>query len=699
MGRFGSSGGVRWGLGLVVLVGLGGCSSCESPTFKPRENAPNLQWCPGSPGCLTEDEDTIQAGAARRSILPLGFEIANPAYLKSTGCDPIYLQRFGVDRCGELPNEEPGNCGTDGLCPGDPGYTAPDSNGTERDQTSGATSYAARQDWFFDCGLDRICPTTMFGRQVTHAGAIPEPESVRSNGVDDDGDGAVDEGEYPGPDSGEGDGIFQAVWIAGFGTNRPAVGSAEDVDVRCLALRTAQTTAVVCSLDVVGFFNEEIVSAREKLRERHPEAEVDYLAVQSTHTHENVDTMGQWGRATPVPITPGRLEGHNAFIVDQIVEAAAEAAGSLRPARLVQTQVRTGLDLLRDSRDPQVLDDTMTVVEAREAQGGNTIFTAVHWANHPEVLSDENNFMSADFAAYLRKGVEQGLPSLGLQGRGGLTVYMQGTVGGLMTPLGVTFTGRDGVVYPANPATFARVRAYGESLAADALEALAQPNLTETTRGVLKVKAERFYIPIRNRVFIFAFSAGLFDRLAYDVDGYPIDPQVTSLLEVEGSGRTEVFTLDLGPWSMVGVPGELFPEVAVGGFDGSYAGGRPILNENRCPPPASCAAEQGECPVERPVDGWLDCACERCRRCAPLSLQQAPPGPYVKDHMPGQFRMVLGLANDELGYMVPPYDWRVSETAPFFCDMEDHYEETNSASELAVPRFETALKRLTDFAL
>ena len=45
--------------------------------------------------------------------------------------------------------------------------------------------------------------------------------------------------------------------------------------------------------------------------------------------------------------------------------------------------------------------------------------------------------------------------------------------------------------------------------------------------------------------------------------------------------------------------------------------------------------------------------------------------------------LICGLANDEIGYIVTPNDFLLSETAPFFDKIEDHkgenhYEETNS---------------------
>lgn len=681
-------------LAILLPLAAAACTMCSGPTYKARENAPNIKWCPGSPGCLSDEESPIQAGAARRSVIPRGFEIPNPRYMNTTGCDPLLLSRFGVDRCGEIPDERPGNCGRDGICPGDSNYVAPDTDGSENDA-------AGKKDYFFDCGLDRICPP---GAVATPENT-PEPLALRDNGVDDDGDGAIDDGPWVMADEGEGDGIFQAAWIAGFGTNRAALGVIDDLDVRCLALRTAETTAVYCSLDAVGLFYDEVLRARSLLKERFPESEIDYLAVASSHTHENVDTMGQWGRAEPIPLTPGRLEGHNAFIVDQIVEAAAEAAANLRPARLTLATAQTGADgLIRDSRDPQVMDDTMTVVEARSVPAGEPIFTTIHWANHPEVLGGDNNLLSADYPAYLRRRVEGGFPEDNppVPGRGGLAIYINGTVGGLMTPLGVSFTGRDGTLYPG-PANVARTVAYGENLAVTALAALEdRTNHVTVERGVLNIKAETFRIPIQNRVFIFAFVAGLFDRAVYDdLSGGQLDPEFDDLLDpnIQAAAQTEVFTLDLGPLSLLGVPGELFPELAVGGYDGSKAFGRELVRANFCASQNTCMASQGDCPTVRPVGGWPDCACEQCRLCAPTPLENAPAGPYFKDLMPGRFKMVVGLANDEIGYLVPAYDWKVSEVAPYFCEARRHYEETNSGGEQAVPRLEAALYKLVGFEL
>ncbi len=62
--------------------------------------------------------------------------------------------------------------------------------------------------------------------------------------------------------------------------------------------------------------------------------------------------------------------------------------------------------------------------------------------------------------------------------------------------------------------------------------------------------------------------------------------------------------------------------------------------------------------------------------------------------------IVVGLANDELGYVIPPSDFVLDEELPYIREAEGrHYEETNSvspyAAEAIAGAFEEALKKLT----
>jgi hypothetical protein len=63
--------------------------------------------------------------------------------------------------------------------------------------------------------------------------------------------------------------------------------------------------------------------------------------------------------------------------------------------------------------------------------------------------------------------------------------------------------------------------------------------------------------------------------------------------------------------------------------------------------------------------------------------------PPVREMMPGEFKFVLGLANDEIGYIIPKSQWDVK--APFAYGREKaQYGEENSPGP-KLPRYYTTL--------
>jgi hypothetical protein len=107
-----------------------------------------------------------------------------------------------------------------------------------------------------------------------------------------------------------------------------------------------------------------------------------------------------------------------------------------------------------------------------------------------------------------------------------------------------------------------------------------------------------------------------------------------------------VAIIKLGGLGMVTAPGELFPETFVG-FSDDNAYGRPIIEEGNPNPP---------------------------------DLSQAPAPPYIRERLGTRFSIPLGLCQDETGYLVPSYDFKLAEGADAYLEEApgDHYEETNS---------------------
>lgn len=597
--------------------------ACQPPPFEPALDLA----CPGAEGCPMAGAGTLRVGASRKTFTDLGFEVPKLEFLEEFDrCNESHQAGPMPGRCGALDRRFLLNCGNDRLCPGDEGYTAPD----EGEGDIGADGEPI-WDYFRDCGADDVCPG--------------EPG-------------------YTAPDEGEGNGKFDGLWLAGFQNNRPALGVRDHLWARTVAVEEGDTLLTMTSIDAVGIFYDDVVRIRERvqaiLADEHPEIDVDYMFVSSTHDHEAPDTMGQWaGEVDPeidIPLETGVNTRYIEYLREQAAQSIVEAVTTLQPATMHVAETHTGVDgLMRDSRDPQVMNDTMGVVRFADA-AEQTIATMVTWGNHPEALSDVNNYITADFVHGIRDGLENGIPETtatqARPGVGGVAVYFQGTVGGLMTPLGVEV--RDLQDQVITNYTYFRTDVMGWRLAGHALDALANAQAVES--APVRVAAADFVVPVENRVFHVAQLVNLFNRESPDFDPTrPIDECNMP------SARTEMAVIRLGPVTFYSVPGELFPELAVG-YDARWAFGRPQIKEDNPNPP---------------------------------DLASAPAAPYFSDLPPGDFRWPLGLGNDELGYLVPEYDYKVHESAPFFSEPPgDHYEETNSVGPKIVPRIRAVLDLL-----
>jgi hypothetical protein len=481
----------------------------------------------------------------------------------------------------------------------------------------GNSSYSSSSDAFEDCGCDRLCP---------------------------------DDAAYPGADDGEGDGLFQALWLAGFGNARAMATIHDPPEARAVVFASGDTSVGVVTLDVVGWFFDNTVDIRERVAAAG--GDIDLIIVQATHNHEAPDTMGQWGRRFGERGVDERyLEQTTAGAVDALL--AAE--GSLTDVLMVVGQADSAalfgtkgtLNTVRDSRDPVIIDE-MVGAAAFVDETGLTVATLVSWANHPEVMGSDNLALTADFPWALREAVEGGLvySNRTQAGRGGVAVYLQGAVGGLMTPLGITVTDWDGIDHEGE--TFEKTRALGDvvgGLALDALESGGTASEPRVSFGALTLE-----LPVENMGFQALFLMEVFQR---DLFGYNPGEALddTNMPYV----KTELDLVTVGPLRMLTMPGELTPELAIGGYDGSR------VNSD----------EVEFISADNP---------------APPDVSSAPPGPYLKEQMAGEHNWILGLGNDEIGYLLPSYNFTLHSTVPYLNEAEgDHYEETNSIGPSAVP--------------
>lgn len=419
------------------------------------------------------------------------------------------------------------------------------------------------------------------------------------------------------------------VWIAGYGNNRKATGVHDPLWSRAVVLRDGDRKFALVSVDLVGIQHPLTLAIREAL------PDYAYVLVSSTHNHEGPDVIGLWGPTERESgVDPAYLES----VQRGVLESVKSAESTLKTTRAV-FGTASDESLMRDSRLPIVKDGVVRVVRFDPAEGDRPLGLLVQFSCHPEDLESENTLITADFPYYTIRALEAkyGCP----------VAYFTGAVGGLMTGPEERFRKPDGSFYQGGDWEFARI--HGEAIADLAAKALESPSTLALSP--VSVSTQSVLLPLANPGFRIARSLGLLPREAFRWSGQPtaaaeVLPPRTSTGEI--ALRTEVAYLRLGDLHIAGIPGEIYPELVYGRY-------------------------------QEPVEAGAD-------------FPEAPLEPDVMSILPGQHKMIFGLANDEIGYIIPKRQW--DEKPPFAYGRErGQYGEVNSVGPDVAPILMEALER------
>lgn len=493
-------------------------------------------------------------------------------------------------------------------------------------------------------------------------------------------DGARDylDAGLPSDDDAVSPGVFVPEWDDG----RIAVGNGDDVShwvhddlrVRALALDgqgpDRGSPVVLLSSDLYMIFRADADEIRAKVEQRLPpewKGKVEVI-VTATHNHHGPDTAFD--------------VNHDWYdhMTDQAADAAVESILEMEPARL---RVASGEHhfSLQDGTDPQVIDPRMNVLQAVRTNG-RVIGTVVQWNSHPETtlgweppvdLSEEcavlgwtgdectadGRYFTADYPGVLARTIEREA--------GGEVLYFVGALGHLVGPLGAEvwevdadhpvgngFTVPDGAAVPGGPSftytdrNFRRAVVIGEQAAEQALRLIEDGEWIE--EPAVSWDEAWFYSRLSNIGFRFLLvpdpdtgrtslghnvpegytcpaTGPKTDATCTDVGSATVgDPFVGEVLAADHL-KSSVGYLRIGPVGMMFLPGEVAGEL-VNGLPAGF----------RTDP-----------------DRWY----EEDPALHTRGDAFTTPG-YVVNRMDDRYRFTIGLGNDELGYIFPISNWRVS---------------------------------------
>jgi len=517
-------------------------------------------------------------------------------------------------------------------------------------------------------------------------------------------------------DDADGDGVLDAVFMAGFGNMRVARSVHDPIEANAVILARDGSYVALVGLDVIGVTSDRTHPARDALAA--DGFDPGRLVVSSLHNHEGPDTVGMWGDTDLSNITPGYDPDYQARLTAGIEQSVRDAAAAMVPVALRVGSVRMRdqdpyyssavfggknpgdrtQGLLHDIRDPVVVSDQVLALQGK-GDDGAVVFTLTSFSGHAETWGESNDALSADWPGVTRAALKDAY--------GGVAIDLPESLGGMQSALGAQVplvdeagepvrsdaTDADGAPVPewAEADTFDFVRSVGWHVARAAMTALDQGE--DVADVPIRADAETTYVPISNVGFELMAQLGVFDMdPSHTVTDKDLCPEASDI--VLGCMEMSTFRVEVGPVGLVTVPGEVFPELAW-----------PLPTDAAWTTESPDPTARGDGSTYFPQHDhdcdaltWEDCRDEMEEgACDCLAIHAWPyevGATPLLDLLDTKYRAIVGITDNYGGYIVPVPDFNTAVSA--FSDDGDHYEEVNSLSEVFATRIQEAQARITE---
>lgn len=317
------------------------------------------------------------------------------------------------------------------------------------------------------------------------------------------------------------------VRIAGHGFNKHARAVLDDIWARVLYLDSGREAVALVSLDLIGLSLPRVERIRERITREHGAR----ILIGCTHNHAGPDTLGLWGPAILylLPVRSGTDPAYMEWLEDRVARAVVRAALRARPARLYAGEFEVPQGLIRNLREPADAPRGARFLWAADWEE-RTIGSVVVFGAHAESLQDNNRLLSADFPGVLYREADGAL--------GGVTLFFSGPAGGMIEPANEP--------EDPEPRRIEFRERLGGALAQGLVGEVLSRRLREIPGAELRVRGGALDLPIQ--------EGGLID-LARKLSLLDDRPLYAGLL------RAEMALVQIGPLSLLTLPGEATPEL------------------------------------------------------------------------------------------------------------------------------------------
>lgn len=343
----------------------------------------------------------------------------------------------------------------------------------------------------------------------------------------------------------------EAVRLAGFLAREPAVPSlhvADPLQVRTIALRRGEDTALLLVLDLVGLSAAFSAPLRRAVASA-TGVPVERVLTSCTHTHSGPDTL----------LGMDLHEGYPELLRAGAVAAAVDALASLVPVVVGVADVGVPVELAVNRRGtPHAPRLQLLDLQGPSGRVASVVGVGIHPVTHgPDV-----HLVTADWVGHCRTAVEAAL--------GGTAVVVSGALGDVNPP------GGDG--YDRSGGGVELARSVGSAVADLAVAASAR---TEDAGGGLQLDHRTVELPVADTELARLVSGGvdsvvteLFDWTVGDVHlvSMPGEPLGAFAADVHREGR--VLPVGLAPSWQGYLP---HPDALAGGYEDELGLGAPAM--------------------------------------------------------------------------------------------------------------------------
>jgi hypothetical protein len=400
---------------------------------------------------------------------------------------------------------------------------------------------------------------------------------------------------------------YDGLYLSG-GVDHLARRVHDPIDARATAFSDGTSTVVVVSVVAQGLFENYTREMRAAAKAKR--AGITDVLVSANHNESSPDSVGIYGAPSLADVA-GARSGIDEYYADYLVERVATAAAAAYDARVpatlhvgqflmppsIDVHLSHNFPTTDDKRNPAATDPKVGLLQARDSKG-RAIVTLMSLAAHNQQIGHSGYAqlgyeIGSDWPGYFHR-------RLTTKGGFGMPVFLVGDNGSIEDPWTVPEVDRK--KHPeCEDGCYAQTQATGERLADIVAGKVAA--LERVRPGRVRLRRSEFFVPLENNIFKVAAAGGLFGERQTYIGGVPAAGAGTDL-------RTSVAVVDVGPdLQLLANPGEAFPALTVGSHWG--------IDEVGCP--------------ERPN----------------------PPTPTW--HARAAYRFQVGLADDLIGYELPPW--------------------------------------------